>query len=595
MNRWKIMAELGMLLVIITIVLSVRASSWARRNYPRVRLIQIEDNRAFTTRQILEWMFTRQGEVFQEGLLEQDLEAILKHYQEAGYLLAEVGVTELSFPEDSSWVNIRLKVSEGPLLRVGRVSINGNKFLDTESILSQFDTRPGKPFREQTLEQDVDNLLTVYEDNGYPYCKVFLSDFQVMDEGSLHFSLQVKEGPLVVIKGVKVEGNEITKDHVIIRELGIAPGDLYRQREIDRGWRRLERLGLFERVYPPKIECRGREDRATLVVGVEEGKMNAVSGLLGYLPTTEEGKGYFTGLIDLCFRNLFGTTRRLEAHWSRAGPYSSRLRFAYREPWILRTPVDLGLELEQVDQDTSYTLTSLGATLYLPLSDYLNGHLGLGWERVIPDPRPGLALARSRKFTGALGLELDIRDDRFNPRRGIFYRTTAEYGIKHNWPTAFHTPSRRGIESTRFTLDLEHFIPTLRGQVLAMGLHGGQIRSQEEVVPLSEQFRLGGATTLRGYREEQFTGSRVAWANWEYRFLLAGRSRAFLFVDLGYYSHRVQNLSTGTVETRSGKKVGYGLGLRLESRLGMIGLDYGLGWGDSPLEGKLHFRMQNEF
>ena len=43
----------------------------------------------------------------------------------------------------------------------------------------------------------------------------------------------------------------------------------------------------------------------------------------------------------------------------------------------------------------------------------------------------------------------------------------------------------------------------------------------------SDLYRLGGTNTLRGYRENQFLGSRIFWSNLEYRFLLTQRTFAF--------------------------------------------------------------------
>ena len=40
---------------------------------------------------------------------------------------------------------------------------------------------------------------------------------------------------------------------------------------------------------------------------------------------------------------------------------------------------------------------------------------------------------------------------------------------------------------------------------------------------------------------------------------------------------------------------GYGFGVRLTSRAGILGFDYGLGRGDSPGEGKLHVRVSTAF
>ena len=39
----------------------------------------------------------------------------------------------------------------------------------------------------------------------------------------------------------------------------------------------------------------------------------------------------------------------------------------------------------------------------------------------------------------------------------------------------------------------------------------------------------------------------------------------------------------------------YGFGIRIETRLGLFGVDYGLGEGDSFLQGKVHVGLVNWF
>ena len=70
---------------------------------------------------------------------------------------------------------------------------------------------------------------------------------------------------------------------------------------------------------------------------------------------------------------------------------------------------------------------------------------------------------------------------------------------------------------------------------------------------------------MRGYREEQFYGFRVGWVNLEARFGLNHDSYVYPFLDVGYYQG-------DTSETVSG----YGFGLSVGTRLGRLGLDYGL-------------------
>jgi outer membrane protein insertion porin family len=124
---------------------------------------------------------------------------------------------------------------------------------------------------------------------------------------------------------------------------------------------------------------------------------------------------------------------------------------------------------------------------------------------------------------------------------------------------------------------------------------GVGIRTQEEIVPYYELFPLGGATSLRGYREEQFRGAHVELVQFEQRYLLGTDGSRFAgFVDVGHVSTR------GTVLAVPGQpdhffQVGYGAGLRLGTRVGLIGVDYALGEGDSPLAGKVHVQLESAF
>ena len=103
----------------------------------------------------------------------------------------------------------------------------------------------------------------------------------------------------------------------------------------------------------------------------------------------------------------------------------------------------------------------------------------------------------------------------------------------------------------------------------------------------------GGTNTLRGYRELQFLGSRIAWTNLEYRQLLARRSYCFGFFDSGYY-FLPENADLAIASSQH-VKYGFGLGIRLETGIGNVGVSFALGQGDALSQGKIHFGLINEF
>ncbi|MCX5754333.1 MAG: BamA/TamA family outer membrane protein, partial [Candidatus Krumholzibacteria bacterium] len=103
-------------------------------------------------------------------------------------------------------------------------------------------------------------------------------------------------------------------------------------------------------------------------------------------------------------------------------------------------------------------------------------------------------------------------------------------------------------------------------------------------IPLAELFPLGGATTLRGYRESQFRGERIVFANVEYRFGEGGW--LFLFDDAGAFFRGGEGWTL---------KNGAGFGLRSQSPLGIVVLSFGVG-EQLSLEGtRIHISLVEKF
>jgi outer membrane protein insertion porin family len=140
-------------------------------------------------------------------------------------------------------------------------------------------------------------------------------------------------------------------------------------------------------------------------------------------------------------------------------------------------------------------------------------------------------------------------------------------------------------------MDFEHFASFFNRQVLATSVYARDFRSA--TTELSDLFRLGGANTLRGYREAQFLASRLVWSNVEYRILVGLRSYLFGFVDAGYV-FTPERRDVGLLKSEQ-TKLGYGVGVRLDSPLGLLGVSLAFGQGDTFSTAKLHIRLINEF
>ncbi|MBL0176332.1 MAG: BamA/TamA family outer membrane protein [Ignavibacteria bacterium] len=224
------------------------------------------------------------------------------------------------------------------------------------------------------------------------------------------------------------------------------------------------------------------------------------------------------------------------------------------------------------------------------LSSTLSVSAGVQGIRVIPALNTVLTtLPSSSTLSGSVELLIDTRDNPFNPRSGVQLRNSYAGGSK-----SFTRPGaidREHDAVQRIEADVSWFRELFTRGIVAVAVHGRELRGGS--LDASDLYRLGGASTLRGYREEQFSGTRLAWSNLEFRYSLGGRSFAFVFFDFGYiYS------APGEAPAREELTVtrnGYGIGGRLETGLGVLGVSYALGQGDSFSSGKIHFGLINEF
>ena len=562
-------------------ILLFRAVSPVFAESPVIGSVRIEGGKDLSVRDLQNSLETRPGAVLDSLVLHRDVERILDHCRKAGRYLAEVDFPVVT--QVNSRCGVVFPLREGLRIRVRRIHLAASVSPD---VLDGFQTKAGEVFRPDRFEADIENILRRYENSGYPFCAVYPTIGVPDSNGEVDLSLRTELGPSVQVGGLKVSGARSTRSDVLWRMTGLKVGDPYDQSRVDRGRSRLIRSGLFDRVGDVKLMHEPEKGAVHLSLEVEEGRANQIDGVVGYVPGTEGGRGYVAGQLDLAFRNLAGTGRRASIRWDRKGPSASDLAFHYDEPWIGSTPLAGRFRFELL-QRLGYVSAGIGFGVRIPLTGAFGLEVETGWDQVSPDSSGLGHVPRSRTWRSTMGLSYETRDHPNNPRNGSFIKAVGSFG-RASFPATNRRVNRWRIEG-----DAERFFPILKGQTIAVMAHFRGIHTGEAVAPLSEKLRLGGASSLRGYREEQFAGVRALWGGVEHRFLIGRRSRVFLFLDSGLISDR---LAFGPeVREMTLYRTGYGAGLRTDSRAGVVGVDVGFGQDEGLGGGKIHIRMIHLF
>ncbi|MEX2117383.1 MAG: POTRA domain-containing protein [Bacteroidota bacterium] len=543
--------------------------------------VGIYGNKAISTNALLAVLALRAGDQADSATLALSLGRMEAFYREQGFLFARA--TADSRQADSV-AHLRVTIDEGLPAVVHSMTFVGNHHLVQDDLISVMEVRSGDRFVETLIERDINALLALYEKRGFPTARVSVFALEATGDETqalLKIRLEVEEGVKAIVEEILLEGNKTTKDEVILREVRPKTTDLFTDSYAARVRRSLERLRLFTSVESPQFFLSG-ENKGVMLIRVREGDPNRFDGMIGYSPT-QQGGGVVTGLADVQFGNLFGTGRRLSVRWMRESSISQDLTLRYFEPWVASLPIHAEIGFLQRKQDSTFINRTYQADVTISLADDVAGALSVEQSQTVPGERAQNPVLSSTQWSLGASLSYDTRDNPITPTGGLLYKTGYEFGRK--------SVAGGASETRRLTFELDVFYSLGARQVLVTSVRGKGFSSS--LIAQSDLFRLGGATTLRGYRENQFQGSRIGWASLEYRFLTGGRSYFYGFLDGGYVS--VPDRPAAGLTPVELTRLGYGTGARLETGLGLITVGLAFGEGDTFRTAKLHLRLSNEF
>ncbi len=521
---------------------------------------------------------------------ENNLQKLLSAYQSEGFLAAKVD--SIFWPGKSKKrQTVEIYFSEGEPFTINQLLIIGNSAFSKQQIKQFMRASPGVIFKSQQLAVDVQEIIARYAAEGYLLVNVEIQKIDIrFQDGVVDILLVIKEGKPIVLKRIEITGNTNTQSKVILRELGFNKNEILTSRKISKISEKIKRLKYLELTEQPKLTF-SPDSSAILLLSVREKNSSQFDGILGFNPKQGNQNEYLSGQVKINFENLLGTGRSFRAYWAKQNANTQSLQLNYEEPWLGGQPIHGRINLEQTVQDTTFVRRNWQMGLRVFVLEDIAVVAQIGRESVLPDSigRAVYQLPRSLADRLRLQVSMDNRNHPWNPTAGLLYETSVDF-LKKRIEPLIPGESGQKINFHRLSFDLEFYQKLFGRNVLMAGFHGKLVKMNGFSIPIDELFRLGGASDLRGYRDDQFMGEKIAWANLEYRLLLDRTSRLTMFLDLGYIE---RGNNSGTLDKIY--KSGYGFGLWTQTDLGIIGFDFALGEGDSFSQGKVHIRLINVF
>jgi len=525
--------------------------------------------------------------ISQDKLL-QLMEPLYDEYASHGYHYTSLDSSEFNKTADSLKVDVTLWFTQGKQAIIKGITSN-YKNLPIFNIV-------GDVFTPKNLQKKMSHILEYFNNNGRPHTLIEVSELVFKEKKTVYevyIKLFIHTGSKAIINKIIFNDSLTVNPAVLIRETRLKTGDIFSGDKISKAVNYLKELEYIKKIEKPVIEF--KKDSANIHFNLIENNANTFDGIVGYIPAeNDRQKGYFTGRIKFNFLNLLGTGRRLKIFWQKKNQLSQDMQLEYTEPWIFGLPADIEGAFIQEMRDSSYIKRKFEINIhYKPILRLLCS-LKAGQINILPDSLESIRklIPTSKEIFAALNINYRSLDNIINPRNGL--NLNISYQIGANKLTGNSILFKNGLLPKKTTGKIVVKLTLVRqiykNHIAFFHVEGHEAKSSDNYIPISSHIRFGGAQTLRGYNEDAFSGSIAAWFNLEYRYLFTPLSRIFIFVDGGGWDYR--NPDKKHV---SGIKYGYGFGLRIETRLGVIGIDYGLGQGDRFTNAKIHVGIINTF
>lgn len=319
----------------------------------KVRQINILGNEVFSDKKIRGELQTKQARLttflssstsYDQDRLNFDQQKLRQFYLTEGYADFKVisAIAELT-PDKRDFI-ITFVVQEGKRYHFGDITVDSEiRDFDNKKLASSLAAKKGNWYDAKKVEDSVEAINQAAGLFGYAFAEVN-PEFQPDRENlMMNINFHISESRRTYVERIDINGNTLTQDKVIRREIRVAEGDPFNTFQVKRSQDRINSLGYFQDKLEIQQKPGSAPDRVILETNVEEKSTGELNLSIGFSSLER-----FLVQGSVRQRNFRGKGQELSlsANYSQ---FSKSVEVGFTEPYLFDRNIALGFNVFRRD------------------------------------------------------------------------------------------------------------------------------------------------------------------------------------------------------------------------------------------------------
>ena len=293
-----------------------------------------------------------------------DKKGLLSAFNEEGYRDARIVKDSIYYIEPGR-LGIDITVDEGDKYYFRDIFWTGNSVFTTEALDGILGISEGDVYDVVSMQkrlygggkQNEMDISKLYRDNGYLFFNVNPVETNIRND-SVDVEIRISEGKQATLNNIVINGNDLTSEKVIRRQIFTRPGYLFSQSDFERSIREIASLGQFD------AEAIQQEGGYSIVPNQMNNTVDIIYNVTEKPSSQLELSGgwggrTFVATAGVSFNNFstkrmfekgawrpvpLGDAQSLSFHFQTNGSYYTAVNAGFTEPWLFgKKPTSLNL------------------------------------------------------------------------------------------------------------------------------------------------------------------------------------------------------------------------------------------------------------